>query len=1462
MLKGDCLISLFDIVEEFNNYCMLYKKKHANSFNISSNVLTKNERNKEINEFNYKFNDFMNKLSILYKCILEKKGTNKDDEVEGNKINSKDTDESQYFHYNSNDIGETICIQQNNDEIDEGDRAGSDKDGKFYYKCTIDMEDEYDKIKNLNTEKILKERNKRKIDEKLELGKINKMWSMHEQNPKLSSSTNRYDILAACNNNNNNNNNIDYNNNKYHLVTFEEFPFHSNSNSSNSSSLTNTEDSSNENNDFTVNRRSDVLIKYVTGLDYTLNVRRVSKEYLIEEIKEFYRIHNNSIKLDEYSKYLSYETINMLKKKVDNNKNGTFDFMGNYNNIFKAENFFFNVPINYFFIRNYEEQTGVTMSSSNYTNYEKSLNGVNTYSLSNNSSSINGNNYNIYTDSILLSRNNSYNKCNSPMFGSDDRQLSPNFGTYNGTNKSEEVDNYEDENYVSSEKYQIDENNKFYRSPYCYNEEIENKHFRFNSKNEPIAEKDEKLNKCSTIPSKMFNHFCNSPKSNSNIYENEDKVTRIHGYIESENYETCEINNIVNKKNNLNSNRSDFYQSISDFYKCMENHNYYNCSQGKNNINNYSYSNDMDRNNKESKNNTINDNNHDNSDNNKNNITYNARSSSPFLVSNETSVQGNSINFQENGKNINNLYFDDELSNAITLENEPCINKEMDDNRENHLSDRNIKDTNTCYEAECKYKSISEEDNVIKKEKLIQYEKEENRWIDEYCNGNYNLFRSKQLKKKKELKFNGEYNVTNDILKLEDTGNNVKNERININLRNGHYNGDNDSHNRSDSDSDMGTVKDVILENESNYDNTYNVINLKIVYETNKSEFCILEEMNFFPGQIIINKYKVIKVLSKTKFSTTLKCLNILYKRGGKRKDVCCTNKTTKDEKINANKKNIYDNVINFDTQKMSTGFKTKNATCNGHSIHNKYLNMERKSLLTNKGRIKKDYKYVCLKVMKNGKSFLDQGLFELIVLNMLSSESNTTKGDSYCTLTNKNIIQLYDYFYFKEHLVIVTEYMQSDLYNYFIKKGKLGTLGQLQILAKNLLDGLAYIHSKNLIHCDLKPENIMINMKRGKNVSKRDSKEETDVKYNTNNTEEKAENKFNSTTSNLSGALKNRSFVNSYNAYIAESYEPSFMSNENDIKDVGEIKCNSYQEANKSEKNNLVILKNLHENNETCEKDNILLSKCGNYSRKCYDKYAYEKDTNTYNNKGNCSNNSDKTHIFSCEKFDKIKIIDFNSSIYESDKLEMYVQTRSYRSPEVLLQQNYDRKIDMWSLGCILFEFLTKNILFDHQNIYRFIYSIVSYIGPFPFYMINGCRIPYVFTKHGLIILNKITVDKNYDNYFKEEQVHEIDDDPVIFNSKDFFRLNKNENFINDLLRNKSTSQSSQFLSKERNQEVYYDVCSPSNNLLKHNFQISDLLFLDFLLSLLQIDPCKRLNSIEALEHPWLRPQLYEDGL
>ncbi|KAJ0395359.1 hypothetical protein P43SY_000939 [Pythium insidiosum] len=80
-----------------------------------------------------------------------------------------------------------------------------------------------------------------------------------------------------------------------------------------------------------------------------------------------------------------------------------------------------------------------------------------------------------------------------------------------------------------------------------------------------------------------------------------------------------------------------------------------------------------------------------------------------------------------------------------------------------------------------------------------------------------------------------------------------------------------------------------------------------------------------------------------------------------------------------------------------------------------------------------------------------------------------------------------------------------------------------------------------------------------------------------------------------------------------------------------------------------------------------------------------------------------------------RIKVIDFGSSCFVTDELTSYVQSRSYRAPEVILGLEYDQKIDMWSLGCVLAELFTGDVLFKNNSEQSLLERIIAAIGPVP---------------------------------------------------------------------------------------------------------------------------------------------------
>jgi len=76
------------------------------------------------------------------------------------------------------------------------------------------------------------------------------------------------------------------------------------------------------------------------------------------------------------------------------------------------------------------------------------------------------------------------------------------------------------------------------------------------------------------------------------------------------------------------------------------------------------------------------------------------------------------------------------------------------------------------------------------------------------------------------------------------------------------------------------------------------------------------------------------------------------------------------------------------------------------------------------------------------------------------------------------------------------------------------------------------------------------------------------------------------------------------------------------------------------------------------------------------------------------------------------IKVIDFGSSCLEHQRVYTYIQSRFYRSPEIILGLDYTMAIDMWSLGCIIAELYTGVPIFPGENEQEQLACIMEVLG------------------------------------------------------------------------------------------------------------------------------------------------------
>lgn len=91
------------------------------------------------------------------------------------------------------------------------------------------------------------------------------------------------------------------------------------------------------------------------------------------------------------------------------------------------------------------------------------------------------------------------------------------------------------------------------------------------------------------------------------------------------------------------------------------------------------------------------------------------------------------------------------------------------------------------------------------------------------------------------------------------------------------------------------------------------------------------------------------------------------------------------------------------------------------------------------------------------------------------------------------------------------------------------------------------------------------------------------------------------------------------------------------------------------------------------------------------------------------------------CEGF--VKLVDFGSSCKVGGQIYSYIQSRFYRAPEVILELNYSKPIDIWSLGCLLAELSTCEPLFCGRNEFEQMAHIVQYFGIPPNHMITSSK-------------------------------------------------------------------------------------------------------------------------------------------
>lgn len=321
--------------------------------------------------------------------------------------------------------------------------------------------------------------------------------------------------------------------------------------------------------------------------------------------------------------------------------------------------------------------------------------------------------------------------------------------------------------------------------------------------------------------------------------------------------------------------------------------------------------------------------------------------------------------------------------------------------------------------------------------------------------------------------------------------------------------------------------------------------------------------------------------------------------------------------------------------------------------------------------------KYIILKYLGKGTfsrvwmvyDVTSENFYAMKVVYSKYAEDAEHEIDMYKHLGNKykNVTRYVDSFYIKDEMCIIMELMGIcliDLFKYYTEEGNKNTgnkkwydtdsdtelipINVVKKIFRDLFSGLNELHRKNIVHTDLKPENIMINIYPQKLINIKEWFLDSDI-------------------------------LGLYKSELSKIVPGNIDTFDNQKRKILRKKCRIRALSIISEKVREIITEYHQDiyNEKLKEAEDII---------EIDDVSDIEIDE------------VNRDELFTMPDIQEIqaKIIDLGNAELLDDIEPDVIQLRCYRPPENVLHDFYNTKADIWTMGCILFETLTGDFLFD----------------------------------------------------------------------------------------------------------------------------------------------------------------------